>query len=51
MDPWCRLVTNREDAMKGLLLIGAAVALLMFLGRRALRYADPDVTAYGQPQP
>ena len=38
-----------EDAMKNVLLMGAAVALLVFFGRRALRYADPDVSVYGQP--
>ncbi len=35
--------------MKNWLILGAAVALLVFLWRRALRYADPDVSIYGQP--
>ena len=35
--------------MRNVLMIGAALALLVVFGRRALRYADPDVSVYGQP--
>jgi hypothetical protein len=35
--------------MKTWLLVGAAVAALVFVLRRFWRYADPDVSVYGRP--
>ena len=35
--------------MKTWLTIGAVLALVVFVLRRAWRYADPDVSIYGRP--